>query len=374
MKKILMVSLTLWASCGLAAEKSGVRMVQLPQPAKVRSVIPPKKVAIIAVKPDRAFMEFQRSRSQQENADSTTRSTSTTVYHLPKRVDLGMNGVPIFDQGYYGSCVTFAATAALDAAIGKGDYISQLCLLQLGNSLNENSYWPDGWNGSNPDITLSRIKEFGIITKEDQLKGVCNSATDYPNMPDHPSSQVSMSLSDYHKYSHNIIVSDETPVAIEPKMLFNIISIKDKPDRYITINNTTDSWVSPQASFTAVRKALAEGNRVIIGFLVNVEHLPNGQFKSEYDTWFASKALKNLLANQNLEETLFSWGYHEIVLYGYDDNAVVRNPTGETQKGVFFVRNSWGSDMMDKGVENMTYSYFKLMAVHAYSIDTQKLN
>lgn len=365
--------LTLWTTYGLAAHQSGVMMVPLPESAKMqvkaKKAIPPKKVAIIQVKPDRAFMEFQRNRTLHEDEGLTTRST--TPDRLPKRVDLGMNGVPIFDQGYYGSCVTFAVTAALDAAIGKGDYISQMCLMQLGNHLESTSYWPHGWDGSHPDMTLARIREFGIITKADQLKGVCNSETEYPNEPDHPASKMSMSLTDYHKYSHEIIDTYDTPVLIEPKVLFNIVKIKDKWDHPITVNNTSDTWVSPAHSLASVRKALAEGNRVVVGFLVNNNHLPNGQFKGEYDSWFASKSLKDLMLNPNLGETLFDWSYHEIVLYGYDDNAIVRNANGETQKGVFFVRNSWGTEMANKGSEHMTYSYFKLMASNAYSIITQ---
>lgn len=42
-------------------------------------------------------------------------------------VELGMNSVPVLDQGSYGTCVTFATTAAMDAVLGLGDYISQQC-------------------------------------------------------------------------------------------------------------------------------------------------------------------------------------------------------------------------------------------------------
>ncbi len=65
-----------------------------------------------------------------------------------KTIQLGMNDVPVLDQGRFGSCVTFANTAAVDAALNKGDYISQLCLLQLGRYLEKNAYIPSGWNGS----------------------------------------------------------------------------------------------------------------------------------------------------------------------------------------------------------------------------------
>ncbi len=38
----------------------------------------------------------------------------------PEKVELGMNGVPVLNQGMHGTCVTFAVTAAVDAALGKG--------------------------------------------------------------------------------------------------------------------------------------------------------------------------------------------------------------------------------------------------------------
>ncbi|WBV63527.1 hypothetical protein PGH43_01250 [Legionella pneumophila 130b] len=59
-------------------------------------------------------------------------NTITTSTALPSKVELGMNNVPVLNQGSFGTCVTFATTAAIDAALNKGDYISQLCQLQLG--------------------------------------------------------------------------------------------------------------------------------------------------------------------------------------------------------------------------------------------------
>lgn len=67
---------------------------------------------------------------------------------LPDQVQLKMNKVPVLDQGRHGTCVTFAVTGAIDAVIGKGDYISQLCNLQLGSYLEQHGYGLSGWNGS----------------------------------------------------------------------------------------------------------------------------------------------------------------------------------------------------------------------------------
>ena len=68
--------------------------------------------------------------------------------NLPKRILLGMNNVPVLDQGSHGTCVTFAITAAIDAALSKGDYISQLCQLELGTYLEPMGYSVSGWDGS----------------------------------------------------------------------------------------------------------------------------------------------------------------------------------------------------------------------------------
>ena len=67
---------------------------------------------------------------------------------LSSSIDLGMNNVPVLDQGSHGTCVTFATTAAVDAVLGKGDYVSQLCNLELGATLEQFGYYPSGWDGS----------------------------------------------------------------------------------------------------------------------------------------------------------------------------------------------------------------------------------
>src|SRR5262245_37425480 len=78
------------------------------------------------------LMNFKLSTKEKQNLFqrlSTNKydATLATVDKLPSKIDLGMNRVPVLDQGRHGSCVTFAVTAALDAELGKGDYISQLC-------------------------------------------------------------------------------------------------------------------------------------------------------------------------------------------------------------------------------------------------------
>ena len=95
-------------------------------------------------------------------------SVNSNNYTLQFNVDLGMENVPVLDQGYYGTCTTFATTAAFDAIKQSGDYISQQCLLELGNyeeALSE-SYISSGWEGAIYDDVLNRISQHGIVDKE----------------------------------------------------------------------------------------------------------------------------------------------------------------------------------------------------------------
>ncbi|MDQ2995067.1 MAG: hypothetical protein M3R00_09055, partial [Pseudomonadota bacterium] len=111
----------------------------------------------------------------------------------------------------------------------------------------------------------------------------------------------------------------------------------------------------------------AEGNRVILEYFFKANFRRGGHKNIEEDTWFASKALKFAFTDpKSLREK--DWYSHDVVIYGYDDNMTVRNENGETQTGVFYVRNSWG----ESAPEYMTYDFFKLMALEGTSINTAK--
>ena len=99
---------------------------------------------------------------------------------LPDKVDQGMNNVPVLDQGRHGTCVTFATTAAIDALLGKGDYISQLCNLELGDYLADNGYRPGGWDGSLGPMVLDQMLAFGMVSKQNQKEKTCAGKTEYP--------------------------------------------------------------------------------------------------------------------------------------------------------------------------------------------------
>jgi hypothetical protein len=124
-------------------------------------------------------------------------------YNLPASVNLKMNNVPVLDQGMHGSCATFATTAAIDAVIGKGDYVSQLCHLALGSYLEKNGYFPSGWNGSSGPYVMDQLMRFGVVSKTSQLKKTCGGLNQYPtkNMTEEGKP---MSIEEYKEISEDI--------------------------------------------------------------------------------------------------------------------------------------------------------------------------
>lgn len=324
---------------------------------------PARTVAALPVRLSPAVVEMQRMRSLQ--LKKATRNP--VADNLPSVVNLGMNGVPVLNQGPYGTCVTFTVTAAFDAAINKGDYISQLCLLQLSRSVTQNSYWHSLWEGSSTRTLLAYLSQYGIITMADQKKGYCNNVKSYPLGFDERYLKHKMSPSAYHAHSENIYKD----YRIEPQVLFifaHVYSNDGDASRILTLGNNSDGWVTPAESFAAIRKSLAEGNRVILEFLFKGDLLRGGIINTDNDTWFASNELKTAFNTQHFLTDSQDWYYHQVVIYGYDDHITARNTKGESQTGVFYVRNSWGEEEL----EYMTYDFFKLMSLEGTSINTAK--
>jgi C1A family cysteine protease len=57
-----------------------------------------------------------------------------------------------------------------------------------------------------------------------------------------------------------------------------------------------------------------------------------------------------------------------MIITGYDDEAIAIDKLGHQHKGLFTLRNSWGSSVADKGNFYMSYDYFKTLAMEAYKI------
>lgn len=274
-------------------------------------------------------------------------SLHTAPSGFPSKIDLGMNDVPVLDQGNYGTCVTFASTAALDAALNEGDYISQLCQLQLGNYLEANGYNLSGWDGSLGRYVLSQIDAFGIVSKEKQKTMGCGGLTQYP-AGKQPIPSGNINPEDFHQLSESI----SEKISWSP--ILDIFVAMDRIDTNKTMND--------------IKQALNEKDRVTFGVLLLDFDLGMmgavGTHNANLDTW----VLTPEIARDIYLRPMF--GGHEMVITGYDDDAVAVDDQGRQHKGLLTLRNSWGEKLGDKGNFYMSYDYFKVLVIEAQRIRT----
>ena len=266
---------------------------------------------------------------------------------LPKSVQLGMAKVPVFDQGLQGTCATFAATAAVDAALGRGDYVSQLCLLQLNTYLRDHleenglSEWHSGWMGDTLISVLTKMDKFGIISKENQHRYTCGGVLFYPYLLEPAKG---MSLEEYQQ--HN-----EFPL----QAAVNWHPLLEKEDLQ----------ADPEV-IQKIKTALHSGSRVVIGTLLPRVDLgiagATGQYHYFSDTW--------VLTHEIAQDLLYSkkiFG-HAMVITGYDDEATAKDRSGQFHQGLFTLRNSWGSWVGDWGNFYMSYDYAQTLIGESIAI------
>lgn len=266
-----------------------------------------------------------------------------------KKVYLGMNGVPVLDQGAHGSCVVFANTAAVDASLKKGDYISQLCQLQLGNYLEANGYVPSGWEGTSGALVLSQMDTFGMVSKQQEMLHGCGGLYQYPRGGDAPTS--SMSVEEFHQISESLINESHEIVWIPLLNFYQANSDAKTGDRILT---------DLKASLTA-------GDRVTFGVLLPDVDLgvagAVGHYKENNDTWvLTNRILMDLIARPDMIAG------HEMVIIGFNDSAVAQDSNGKIHRGLLTIRNSWGEKIGDHGDFYMSYDYFKLLVIEAQRI------
>jgi hypothetical protein len=265
----------------------------------------------------------------------------------PSKIQLGMNDVPVLDQGSFGTCVTFASTAAIDAALGKGDYVSQLCQLQLGNYLAANGYTNSGWDGSLGRYVLSQMESYGVVSKDQEKTVGCGGLTHYPTRSQAiPSS--SINPEEYHQISESINES------ISWSPILDVFTAIDRVDTDKTLND--------------IKQALNEKDRVTFGVLLLDFDLGMmgavGTHSSNFDSWVLTPEIaRDIYLRPN-------FGGHEMVITGYDDEAVATDDQGRHHKGLFTLRNSWGDKLGDKGNFFMSYDYFKVLVIEAQRIRT----
>lgn len=267
---------------------------------------------------------------------------------LPTRIDLGMNNTPVLDQGEHGSCVTFAVSGALDAVIGQGDYVSQLCSLELGDYLEKNGQLPySGWDGSFGNVVLNQFQNYGVVPKSYQIKYGCAGVKGYPSRnPDKTGRPMTPS-----EYSDNAF----------PLGDFATWSTLLDSEESFTPNH------NPKTFIYEVKKQLSEGNRIVFGVLLDDSDGDvgaMGTYKKKNDSWVLTPQIRKHAKNKGLEAS------HELIITGYDDNAMVESKKGKFTKGIFILRNSWGNKAGDKGAYYMSYSYFKAFTDEAYVISS----
>jgi len=285
--------------------------------------------------------------NEMKSLDSAS-STPTTTMTLPSQVDLGMNSVPVLDQGIHGTCATFASTAIIDAVYSKDDYISQLCNLELTDYLHPTtSNTHHGWDGSTNSIILDQIKQYGIISKSYQQATGCAGEKEYPltdpNNIGHP-----MSTEDFRLHSEPIMSSISIRTYLEMKDAFSPLSRMGQV-------------------FGQVKQALTNQHRVVIGFLLDTNKGGVGAYghyrsKTYADSWIMTPEIKSNILKHKIHAG------HAIIIVGYDDNAIITGSDGSKHVGAFILRNSWGPRAGYQGNYFMSYEYFKELGAETIEV------
>lgn len=281
---------------------------------------------------EQAYQAIQRRLSQPQERRAQLN------LDLPRKVQLGMANVPVLDQGMHNTCTTFAVTAALNAALERGDYLSQLCLLQLGNYLEHHKLGKSGWDGIDFNTILMRIERYGVMRIADQHHRGCGGSHLYPTYYFTPT--LEMSPEEYRNHAL---------FPLNQKIIW----------RFIT--KTQHNGVNqPDAKFVQkIKTALYAKQRVIISALMPRSDLgtmgATGTYHYRDDTWVLTQDIA-----QDVLHTKKISG-HAMVITGYDDQATARDQAGILHKGLFKLRNSWSALVGDWGDFYMSYDYAEIL-------------
>jgi hypothetical protein len=265
---------------------------------------------------------------------------------LPRKTNLGMEMTPVLNQGYHGSCVTFAVTAALDAILGAGDYISQLCSLELGSYLAaHDKIEASGWNGSYGSWVSQQISEYGIISQNYQKLHGCADVRDYPLFDESNEGQL---MSEREFMEHSI------PIA-------NLVEWK----AIVTDEEAFSSEINMNDVIYQIKSELAKGNRLTVGMMLDInvgDAGASGTYHVLNDTWMLTPDIIADAMSDRIDAG------HELVIVGYNDDAEVMDEEGHSNKGVFTLRNSWSRLAGDQGNYYVTYDYLQFLITEASAL------
>ncbi len=306
---------------------------------------------LVSIMPVHLKPEARRALVKQANLSQPYLKQSVSSNALAERVNLGMNDVPVLDQGAWGTCVTFAATAAIDAMLNlkQDNQVSQLCHLQLSRTLMLPDIW-GGWEGSFGKMVLQQLQDYGYWNISNQKAFGCGGLYEYPGYSFNNGQ--SMTKADYMSHQSGFLTSSNW------KELF------------ISKSNGLPSHYEAQRLLMNVKQQLNAGRRVIFGTLLDISNNDPGVVgeyqNSPNDAWVLNKTIINHILYGN------EVGGHEMVIMGYDDKACANyldeNNTKQKQCGLLRLRNSWSADAGDHGDYYMSYLYFTSMVLEAYAV------
>ena len=292
------------------------------KPFSLESMTNTKIISLMRLSPTPEILE--RAERVAQMIEARDIGTSKPKADLSKKIipfresesakDLTMKSVPVLDQGQYGTCVTFATTAALDATIDAGDFIDQQCALAHSLFLGHN-YWEGARYAGEVIVPLQK---YGVVQQG-------NCPEKYPN-PD-----LKIKTSDYKKLVHKSITVE---------------GVKYKHENYLSLDN--------------VRDAIDKGHRIAFGFMVKASSDPisvqgydiviNGE-KRAGGFWDCR------LPGSKKNYCGFAFAGHEVVIVGYDD-----------AQELLKIRNSWGPDVGEDGDFYMSYDFFEAMGLDGTEI------
>jgi len=306
----------------------------------------PKNSYISLLKLELSANALKKIEKRAEKIKDSHKLLATPNQWMPTQIELGMNGVPVLNQGAHGSCVIFAVTAAIDAILGKGDYVSQICQLSLGRYIENYGHIPSGWNGAFSRNILSELDLFGFISKEVEKTNGCAGLTEYPESGEDLYNEEP--ITEFNKYSERLLAN---------KISWSSI---------IDIFQASMDNVNEEEILLETKKVLLAGDRIAIGVILldyqNGVIGAQGSYKSKNDSWVLTPEMISNINNQQ------NYVGHALLITGYNDKATAIDSEGRSHQGLLTLRNSWGNNIGDHGDFYMTYDYFKTLAIEAQRV------